>query len=90
VTTFYKADIRKGWEAMQVACWVRDFQSDNDGWVFDAHNDIMAGQRERQAYEALWACKAVHELTAVANSFLDVWSDRLTEVGKEVIASWAN
>jgi len=88
VTTFYKADIDKGFKALRVAAWVRDFQSDNEGWVFDAHDEILRGQRQREAQEAMARATSVVDLSTIADSFADIWHDGLTAYGREVMASW--
>lgn len=85
-TIFYKADQHKGWEAARVAAWVRDWNQLKEGLVWDAHNDLLAGRRERMAYEAILQCGSRDELIAVATAFRDVWTDRLTQLGREHMA----
>ena len=85
---FYKADIRKGYDACRVAAWVRDFQSDNDGWVWDAHNDIMRAQREREAIRMINLACDWDQLRAVAVHFQDVWQDWHTTLGEQRAAQW--
>jgi hypothetical protein len=88
-TTFFKSDIEKGYAAAKVAAMIRDFRSDNKDWVFDAHEEIVLGQRQREAIDAINIASDMDQLRAVAHHFHDVWTDWLTTLGHERAARWA-
>lgn len=88
-TTFYKADIRLGYEMAVVAAKVRDYQRQQEGLVWDAHNEILAGVRVQQAAQLISAATTREEMVSIANSFQDVWNERLTQHGRDVLAAQA-
>lgn len=86
VTTFYKADLELGMQAARTAAWVRDFQKQQEGIVWDAHNEIIAGRRVQECVRLMEQAQSLEEMRDIANSFRDVWSDRLTQYGRELLA----
>lgn len=79
---FHPVDLVAGREAAEHAAWVRGWQKSNDQLRTPLDTDELA---RRRAEALLVDISTPEEASAIYNEFADVWTDRLTEVGRKAL-----
>ena len=82
VTRFVGLNLERGREMAKIAAAVRDYQQQRDGLTFDAHEQLAHGARTQMAWILIEDATTVEELTHIAQTYRDVWTDRMTARGR--------